>query len=229
MEKHKLDRINELTRISRERPLTEAETLERSALRTEYIREYRAAMTGILDNSVIVRPDGTRESVRERKKTIWQEHFNLPLPKATEGVEETEQLGKTLAKALTDDPSLPRFVALYGELGAGKTAFVRGFAAQISPGARVKSPTFTLVNEYPASPTPLFHFDMYRIKSEDELYSTGFYDYHKRRGFMLTEWSENIPFALPERYIEVKINKDTSSPDRRAVLIKLIEKKDSTT
>ncbi len=225
MEEHKLDRINELTKISRERPLTEDETLERSELRTEYIREYRAAMTGILDNSVIVRPDGKRESVKERKKTIWQEHFSLPLPKETEGVEETEHLGKTLAKALADDPSLPRFVALYGELGAGKTAFVRGFTAQISPGARVKSPTFTLVNEYPASPDPLFHFDMYRINSEDELYSTGFYDYHKRRGYMLIEWSENIPFALPERYIEVKINKDTASPDRRAVFIRLIEKR----
>ena len=68
MEKEKLDRINELTRISRQRPLTPDEQNERAALRTEYINDFRASMTGILDNSVIVRPDGTRESVKDRRK-----------------------------------------------------------------------------------------------------------------------------------------------------------------
>ncbi|MBQ9079873.1 MAG: DUF896 domain-containing protein [Clostridia bacterium] len=68
MEKAKLDRISELTQIARQRPLTEAEQTERAALRTEYINEFRASMTGILDNSVIVRPDGTRESVKDRRK-----------------------------------------------------------------------------------------------------------------------------------------------------------------
>jgi uncharacterized protein YnzC (UPF0291/DUF896 family) len=68
MEKQKLDRISELTRISRVRALTDAEIAERCELRTEYLREFRASMSGILDNSVIVRPDGTREYVRERKK-----------------------------------------------------------------------------------------------------------------------------------------------------------------
>ena len=69
MEKAKLDRISELTRIARQRPLTPEEQNERAALRTEYINEFRASMTGILDNSVIVRPDGTRESVKDRRKT----------------------------------------------------------------------------------------------------------------------------------------------------------------
>ena len=68
MEKKKLERINELTRISRRRELTEAEAAERRELRAEYIREFRAAMSGILDNSVILYPDGTRENVRDRKK-----------------------------------------------------------------------------------------------------------------------------------------------------------------
>lgn len=67
MDKTKLNRISELTRLSRERELTDEEIAERCELRTEYLREFRASMTGILDNTVIVRPDGTRESVRERK------------------------------------------------------------------------------------------------------------------------------------------------------------------
>ncbi len=68
MEKAKLDRISELTKLSRLRPLTSEEQNERALLRTEYINEFRASMTGILDNSVIVRPDGTRESVKDRRK-----------------------------------------------------------------------------------------------------------------------------------------------------------------
>lgn len=72
MEKQKLERISELTRISRVRELTEAERTERGELRTEYLNEFRASMTGILDNSVIVRPDGTREYVKERKKNDGQ-------------------------------------------------------------------------------------------------------------------------------------------------------------
>lgn len=68
MEKAKLERISELTRISRQRPLTPEETEERELLRSEYLRDFRASITGILDNSVIVRPDGSREQVRDRKK-----------------------------------------------------------------------------------------------------------------------------------------------------------------
>lgn len=68
MDAHKLQRISELTRISRERPLTDDESAERAQLRTEYLREFRASMTGILDNSVIVRPDGSREAVKDRRK-----------------------------------------------------------------------------------------------------------------------------------------------------------------
>ena len=106
--------------------------------------------------------------------------------------EQTEQCGAGLAEYLLKDATLPRFVALFGDLGVGKTAFVRGFASVVTPGAAVRSPTFSLVNEYRARPLSLFHFDMYRIESEDDLLSIGFDDYLMRDGFCLTEWSENI-------------------------------------
>ena len=94
--------------------------------------------------------------------------------------EQTESIGAQLARELLCTPELPRFVALYGDLGVGKTAFVRGFTSVISPDARVKSPTFALVNEYRGNKCSVFHFDMYRISDEDDLYSIGFYDYLDR-------------------------------------------------
>ena len=100
----------------------------------------------------------------------------------TSSVEETEEYGKALANRLSSDTSLPRFIALYGDLGVGKTAFVRGFTSIFAQGARVKSPTFALVNEYRGEKLSVFHFDMYRISDEDELYSIGFYDYQDRNG-----------------------------------------------
>ena len=125
--------------------------------------------------------------------------------------EETEALGARLATDMIAEKSpLPRFVALYGDLGSGKTAFVRGLARIMAPGAAVRSPTFALVNEYRAKPLSLFHFDMYRITDEDDLYSIGFYDYLDRAGICLVEWSENIPYALPERYIRVEIQKNNA-------------------
>ena len=111
------------------------------------------------------------------------------IPSVTESrsAAETEQIGAALARAMLSDP-LPPFVALYGDLGVGKTAFVRGFTSAIAPEARVKSPTFSLVNEYRGATTSVFHFDLYRIEGEDDLYSIGFYDYLDRRGICLTEW-----------------------------------------
>ena len=130
---------------------------------------------------------------------------------------ETEALGKELAKEL----KCGDFVAMFGDLGVGKTAFVRGVASVLCPDVRVQSPTYTIVNAYRGK-IPLYHFDMYRITDDDELYSTGFYDYFRRDGFMLTEWSENIPFALPDRYIRVDISKTAAMPDKRRVVIQLI-------
>lgn len=133
---------------------------------------------------------------------------------------DTEKIGADLAECLLADPALPRFIALYGDLGVGKTAFVRGFTSVTVPGAPVRSPTFTLVNEYRAGgAVPVFHFDMYRIGDEDELDSIGFYDYLAQPGFFLVEWSEQIPFALPDERLSVTIEKDPTGADESRRLI----------
>ena len=135
---------------------------------------------------------------------------------------ETEQCGAELAARLLGDATLPRFVALFGDLGVGKTAFVRGFASVVAPNALVRSPTFSLVNEYRARPLSLFHFDMYRIGSEDDLYSIGFDDYLARDGFCLTEWSENILEFIPADAVRVTIEKDDAeNTDHRRITILL--------
>ena len=139
----------------------------------------------------------------------------------TNSPEETEAVGFALAKQLEEDLSLPTFIALYGDLGVGKTAFVRGFARVFSPNALVRSPTFALVNEYPSrSSRRVFHFDMYRITDEDDLYSIGYYDYLDDGSICLVEWSENIPYAIPEDYIKVELSKtDLDKPDERKIII----------
>ena len=144
------------------------------------------------------------------------------IEKITLSPNETEELAKALAKEIINNSSLPRFIALYGDLGVGKTAFVRGFTSAIAPDASVKSPTFTLVNEYKGGKLPVFHFDMYRIEDEDSLYSIGFYDYLDR-GICLTEWTENIEFALPDEYIKVNISKNSQeNTESRLILAELV-------
>ena len=142
----------------------------------------------------------------------------------TNSPEETEGVGFELAKELENDLTLPSFIALYGDLGVGKTAFVRGFAKVFSPNALVRSPTFALVNEYPSnSGRRVFHFDMYRITDEDDLYSIGYYDYLDDGSICLVEWSENIPYAIPEEYIKVEIVKtNLDKPDERKIRITII-------
>ena len=151
----------------------------------------------------------------------------MTFPKITKTLSptDTEAVGAELANAIQGDGDLPRFVALFGDLGVGKTAFVRGFTSVLAPNARVKSPTFALVNEYKGEGLSVFHFDMYRITDEDELYSIGFFDYADRRGVCLTEWSENIEFALPESYIRAEIVKSDpeGSPDEREITLELIK------
>jgi tRNA threonylcarbamoyladenosine biosynthesis protein TsaE len=112
---------------------------------------------------------------------------------------------------------------MYGNLGVGKTAFVRGVASVLAPGRAVRSPTFALVNEYRAAGRrPLFHFDMYRIEDEDDLYSIGYDDYPDR-GVCIVEWCEKIPFALPEQFIEVRIEKCPPEADKRLIYISIKE------
>ena len=120
--------------------------------------------------------------------------------------DETSSAGAKLAEMILEDAALPRFIALRGDLGAGKTEFTRGFASVASPGSFVKSPTYALVNEYKKGKIPLFHFDIYRLADEDDLYSTGYFDYLDR-GICLVEWFVNVPECLPEEYFEVVIDK----------------------
>ena len=139
----------------------------------------------------------------------------------TNSPEETEAVGFELAQEIEKNLALPSFIALYGDLGVGKTAFVRGFTKVFSPNALVRSPTFALVNEYPSkSGRRVFHFDMYRITDEDDLYSIGYYDYLDDGSICLVEWSENIPYAIPDEYIRVEITKtNLDIPDERNIRI----------
>ena len=117
---------------------------------------------------------------------------------------ETEKIGEALAKQLYDQHIPYAFVALFGEMGVGKTAFTRGFCRALGI-AGVHSPTYTVVNTYEDGDYPVFHFDMYRITSEDDLLSIGFDDYLARDGYALCEWSENIVPYLPDYAISVTI------------------------
>lgn len=147
----------------------------------------------------------------------------LYMTRTTASADQTEAVGADLAAAIADG-TLPPFVALYGDLGVGKTALTRGIASVLAPGALVRSPTFALVNEYrtTGSGRPLFHFDMYRIEGEDDLESIGYWDYLARGGVCVVEWSEKIPFALPDRYLRVTIVKLPQSPDARQITAEII-------
>ena len=105
---------------------------------------------------------------------------------------ETEAFGERLAAALSPGA----VVAYRGGLGMGKTAFTRGLARGLGCRGRVTSPTFTIVNEYEGGRLPLFHFDMYRLGSSDELFDIGWEDYLDRGGVCAVEWSENVTEAM---------------------------------
>lgn len=117
----------------------------------------------------------------------------------TKNVDETEAFAKKLAAMLRPND----VIAFRGGMGAGKTAFVRGLAEGLG-GAEVSSPTFAIVHEYECSPK-LYHFDMYRITSADDLYSTGFFDYLETGAIIAIEWSELIENVLPDGVITITI------------------------
>ena len=149
--------------------------------------------------------------------------MDFPFNTKTDRVSDTEAIGRELGAAILGGSALPRFVAMYGDLGVGKTAFTRGFVSAFTEKASVKSPTFALVNEYGKGNNAVFHFDMYRIDSEDDLWSMGFYDYLDRRGVCIAEWCEKIPYALPESYVRVTISKTSAdTPDERLIKIELV-------
>ena len=121
---------------------------------------------------------------------------------------ETERIGERLAAKLNGS----EVIALFGGLGMGKTAFTRGLARGLGVDDGVSSPTFALVNEYRGK-IPIYHFDMYRVQSWDDLYSTGFFDYIDN-GVLVIEWSENIEGALPDNALRVTISRGEHDEQR---------------
>lgn len=132
-------------------------------------------------------------------------------------VEETERIGAELAQRLPAGS----VVAFSGDLGAGKTAFVRGMARGLGIRERITSPTFTIVNEYEGGTCPLFHFDLYRLSGEDELFDIGWEDYLARGGICAVEWSERALEAM-EGSICVDISRGEQE-DQRVIRIGGIE------
>ncbi len=134
----------------------------------------------------------------------------------THSEKETETIGTDLALGLTPGS----VVALYGDLGAGKTAFVRGMSLGLGIDYPISSPTFTVVNEYPGD-IPLFHFDMYRLGSADELFDIGWDDYLECGGVCAVEWSENVEEAFETGTVKVTISK--LSDTEREISVEVME------
>ena len=135
----------------------------------------------------------------------------------THSADETQALGQKLASRLASGD----VIAYFGDLGAGKTAFTRGLAQGLGITDPVTSPTYTIVNEYLSGRIPLFHFDMYRLSSSDELFDIGWEDYLSRGGVCAVEWSENVMDALPEDTVWVRIAREGDTG--RSITIKGVE------
>ena len=130
----------------------------------------------------------------------------------TNSPEETEAVGQALAQHLTPGT----VIAYRGDLGSGKTAFTRGLAKGLGATERVTSPTYTIVNEYLTGRLPLFHFDMYRLESVEDLWDIGWEDYLERGGICAVEWSENVSDAMAGAVL-VQIEK-TGDDSRRITI-----------
>ncbi len=125
----------------------------------------------------------------------------------TESYEETLLMAEKFAETITQ----PAVIAFIGGLGMGKTAFTAGFVKGLGIDCKVSSPTFSLCNDYIGENARVYHFDMYRVESWDDLYSTGFFDYLNTNAYILIEWSENVFGALPDDTIFVEIEKKSEN------------------
>ena len=156
----------------------------------------------------------------------WYDEYNykvrqkglLSLEYLSHSVAETEDLGARLAAVLSPGA----VVAYTGGLGMGKTAFTRGLARGLGCRGRVTSPTFTIVNEYDG-PTPLFHFDMYRLEDDDALFDIGWEDYLDRGGICAVEWSEQVARAMPADTVYVTIARRPEDDRWRTITIEGVE------
>ena len=166
----------------------------------------------IYSEKCIVKPTGACYTVNLE----WRERgFGMRYP--SKGTADSEAFGERLAKQLRPGD----VVAFTGALGMGKTALTRGLARGLGCKGRVTSPTFTIVNEYDGD-MPLFHFDMYRLGSSDELYDIGWDDYLGRGGVCAVEWSERVADALPEDVVTVDIARGDGD-DVRVITVTVVE------
>ena len=127
---------------------------------------------------------------------------------------DTEKIGEMLGQKITGG----KVIAFRGGLGMGKTHFTRGLAKGLGCTEQVTSPTFALINEYLSGRIPLYHLEMYRISSWEDLYSTSFFEYIDEGGILACEWSENIENALPENTLFVEFTR--ISDTEREIIIK---------
>lgn len=138
----------------------------------------------------------------------------------TSSVEETINVANSLGKSIKRGD----VVCLNGELGTGKTAFVKGIAQALGVNDYITSPTFTIVNEYTAD-IPMYHFDVYRIADSEEMLAIGFDEYLAKDGVIIIEWAELIEDILPNKYILVEINKNLDEGlDVRIINISFVSK-----
>ncbi len=136
----------------------------------------------------------------------------------TKSAEETQAFGKDLAKRL----NYGSIVALYGELGSGKTQLVKGICKGLGVEQTVSSPTFIIVNEYSSLKFPLiFHFDLYRTKTQVEILNMGFYDYLKEKSIVLIEWPEHIEDILPIETIKIHIAHTVENENYRWIRLEI--------
>ncbi len=130
---------------------------------------------------------------------------------------DSEEKTKEIAKKLAFHLGKGSFLAVYGDLGAGKTAFVKGLAEGLGVSENIVSPTFTILRAYESGTLPLYHLDVYRIADEDELFEIGFDDYAEGDGVCVCEWADLIPDALPEKRLDITIER-ISDHERRIVV-----------
>lgn len=127
---------------------------------------------------------------------------------------ETEKAAEEFSRSLSGG----EIIAFCGGLGMGKTCFVRGLARGLGFSGYVTSPTFALVNEYRGGRLDLIHFDMFRIKNEDDLFSTGYFDYMSDKSVLAVEWSENISSVFEEDTIYISLLKAENESDRKIII-----------
>ena len=129
-------------------------------------------------------------------------------------ISNSENDTKNLAEKIAEKLNPNDFIALFGGMGMGKTTFTRHLAKALGYIGEASSPTFAIINEYNGGRLPVYHFDMYRIETFDDLYSTNFFEYCEMGGVVVCEWSENIENVLPDNYIKISISQGENENQR---------------